>query len=65
MSGRGATARGTLYQDGEKLTSFVVRRPLLDSKGSCAVLSRTMRAMSVDIGYWLQQPVDDAKLGEY
>ncbi len=62
---KGAAARGTFYRDGERVASFEVRRPLADSKGSCGVLSRTIRAMSVDIGYWLQRPMDEAMLGEH
>lgn len=66
---KGSSARGTLYQDGEKVASFRATRYSMGGfgagfKGSCSVLGRTMRALGKDIGYWLADPVDEAWLGD-
>ena len=67
---KGSAARGALYRDGERIASVKARRYSMGGafagfKGSCSVLGRTVKAMGRDIGYWLENPVDGAELGDY
>ena len=64
-----AAARGTLYENGEKVASFEARRQSMGGafagyKGSCSVLGRTMKAMGKDVAQWLKTPTDNAALGD-
>ena len=64
-----SSARGTLYENGKKLASFEARRQSMGGafggyKGSCSVLGRTTKAMGKDIANWLQNPTDNARLGD-
>lgn len=64
-----AAARGTLYENGEKVASFEARRQSMGGafagyKGSCSVLGRTVKAMGKDVAQWLKAPTDDATLGD-
>lgn len=64
-----SAARGTLYENGQKVASFDARRQSMGGafagyKGSCAVLGRTAKAMGKDIANWLQNPTDGARLGD-
>lgn len=66
---KSSTARGELYEDGQRIAGFVATRNSMGGafagyKGSCSVLGRTMRAMGRDIAQWLANPVDDAELGD-
>lgn len=60
---------GELYQDGEQVAAFRGRRNSMGGafggyKGSCSVLGRTMRALGRDVGEWLADPQDGARLGD-
>lgn len=60
---------GELYQDGERVAGFRARRNSMGGafggyKGSCSVLGRTMRALGRDVGEWLANPEDNARLGD-
>lgn len=64
-----AAARGTLFENGKKVASFEARRQSMGGafagyKGSCSVLGRTMKAMGKDVAQWLQNPTDEAALGD-
>ncbi|MEG2806218.1 hypothetical protein [Stenotrophomonas sp.] len=66
---KSATARGVLYQDGQKIASVTARRTsrggaFAGFKGSCSVLERTVNAMGEDLAQWLANPVDGARLGD-
>jgi hypothetical protein len=59
---------GELYEDGERVSGFRARRNSMGGafggyKGSCSVLGRTMRALGRDVGEWLADPQDGARLG--
>ena len=60
---------GTLFQDGNRIAGFKARRNSMGGafagfKGSCSVLGRTVEIIGKDIGGWLSNPVDDARLGD-
>jgi hypothetical protein len=64
-----SSARGTLYENGEKVASFEALRQsgggaFAGYKGSCSVLGRTVKAMGKDVAQWLQAPTDNAALGD-
>lgn len=66
---KATSVRGTLYQDGQKVASFVGERDSMGGafagfKGSCSVLGRTVKALGSDIAEWLAKPTDDAQLGD-
>jgi hypothetical protein len=66
---KSATARGVLFQDGQKLASVTARRTsrggaFAGFKGSCDVLERTVNAIGSDLAEWLANPVDGARLGD-
>lgn len=66
---KATSVRGTLYQDGQKVASFVGERDSMGGafagfKGSCSVLGRTVKALGSDIAEWLAKPTDNAQLGD-
>lgn len=66
---KSATARGVLFQDGQKVAAVTARRTsrggaFAGFKGSCDVLERTVNAIGSDLAQWLANPVDGAKLGD-
>jgi hypothetical protein len=66
---KATTVRGALYQDGQKIGSFVGERDSMGGafagfKGSCSVLGRTVKALGSDIAEWLAKPTDKAQLGD-
>ena len=63
------TAKGTLYQGGKEVASFVGQRQSGGGafggyKGSCSVLGRSIKALGKDIVMWLQDPKDGEQLGD-
>lgn len=63
------SSRGTLFENGAEVASFRATRNSMGGafagyKGSCSVLGRTVKAMGMDIGEWLANPVDGAELGD-
>jgi len=66
---KAATARGVLFQDGQKVAAVTARRTsrggaFAGFKGSCDVLERTVTAIGRDLAEWLANPVDGARLGD-
>lgn len=66
---KSSSARGTLFENGAPVASFRATRNSMGGmfagyKGSCSVLGRTVRAMGEDIGAWLANPIDGARLGD-
>ena len=66
---KSATARGVLFQDGQKVAAVTARRTsrggaFAGFKGSCDVLERTVNAIGRDLAQWLGNPVDGARLGD-
>lgn len=66
---KSTTVHGALYQDGQKIGSFVGERDSMGGafagfKGSCSVLGRTVKALGRDIAQWLAKPTDNAQLGD-
>lgn len=62
-------ARGTLKQGGKAVASFRVKRfttggAFAAFKGTCAILGRLPKAMGQDIARWLENPTDNAELGD-
>lgn len=60
---------GVLYQDGNRVAAFKARRNSMGGafagfKGSCSVLGRTVEIIGKDVGVWLSNPVDGARLGD-
>lgn len=63
------TVKGTLYQSGERIGSFVGRRNSMGGafggfKGNCSVLGRTVKVLGEDIAGWLAHPSKDGQLGD-
>lgn len=63
------SSRGTLFENGVEMAGFRATRNSMGGafagyKGSCSVLGRTVKAMGMDIGEWLADPVDGAELGD-
>lgn len=61
--------KGTLYQNGERISNFVGRRNSMGGafggfKGNCSVLGRTVKALGDDIAGWLAHPGEDGQLGD-
>lgn len=66
---KSTSVRGALYQDGQKVGSFVGERDSMGGafagfKGSCSVLGRTVKALGSDIAEWLKAPTENAQLGD-
>lgn len=66
---KSTSSRGTLFENGAKVAGFRATRNSMGGafagyKGSCSVLGRTVKAMGMDIGQWLANPVDGAELGD-
>lgn len=60
---------GTLYNDGKKVAAYTATRFSGGGfwgayKGSCSVLSRTVKTLGKDTALWLSSPVDGAHLGD-
>lgn len=60
---------GTLYDNGKKVASYTATRFSGGGfwgayKGSCSVLSRTVKTLGKDTALWLSNPVDGAHLGD-
>ena len=61
--------RGTLWEDGQRVATFDGERSsgggfAAGYKSSCAVLGRCVKALGKDIAAWLENPVDEAEIGE-
>lgn len=61
--------RGTLWENGEKIASFDGQRGSgggmwAQYKSSCAVLGRCVKRLGKDVAEWLENPEDDAELGD-
>lgn len=66
---KSTTVSGVLYEDGKKKAEVMARRQSSGGfgagfKGSCSVLGRTVKAIGMDLGTWLSNPVDGARLGD-
>ncbi|MCS4234290.1 hypothetical protein [Stenotrophomonas sp. BIGb0135] len=67
---KSATARGVLFQDGQKVAAVTARRTSRGGafggfKGSCDVLERVVTAIGGDLAEWLANPTDNARLGDF
>lgn len=61
--------RGELFENGKRVGGFMARRNSMGGmwgayKSSCSVLGRTAKTLSGDIAVWLENPSDNAKLGD-
>ncbi len=66
---KSVTANGELWENGEKIGSFISTRysgggAFGGFKGTCSILGRCIKAMGKDISTWLNNPTMNARLGD-
>ena len=67
---KATSVQGNLYENGILKGSFTGGRRSMGGafagfKGSCSVLGRTVKVLGEDISGWLQQPMNNAHLGDH
>ena len=66
---KSTAVRGELFENGKRVAGFTGRRNSMGGmyagfKSSCSVLGRTAKALGNDIAGWLDNPTDNATLGD-